>query len=135
MRDRCAEDGHDGVADELLHDAAELLDAVLRGRVVALERVADVLGIGAVGARREALEVDEEHRDELALLARAGVVEPCTAGVAEARMGGVRLAAALARDLQRVRGRRHPWSVPGQASMGTCPGCAATLSSQARIAG
>ena len=75
--DRRAEDGHDGVADELLEHAAVLLDPLLRIRVVELQELADVLRIGPVRARREPDEVDEQNRDELPLLLRrARPIEP-----------------------------------------------------------
>jgi hypothetical protein len=47
-----------------------LLDPPLRLGVVEAEGVAHVLRISLILARREADEVDEEHRDELPLLAR-----------------------------------------------------------------
>jgi hypothetical protein len=85
VRDRRAEDGHHRIADELLDDAAVLLDARLYLRVVELERVADVLRVGAVRPRRELDEIDEEDRDELALLLECGSRELGPAGVAEPR--------------------------------------------------
>ena len=72
VRDRRAEDGHDGVADELLEHAAVVLDALLRLAVVELQDVAHVLRIGLIRARRQADEVDEEDGDELPLLLRRG---------------------------------------------------------------
>ncbi len=74
VRDGGAEHGHDGVADELLHRPAEALDVGLHALVVRAQRRADVLGVGAIGATREADEVDEEHRDDLPLLAGRGLV-------------------------------------------------------------
>ncbi len=71
VRDRSAEHGHDRVADELLDRAPESLDLLLRSRVEALEEVADLFRIGPVGLGREPDQVDEQHRDELALLASA----------------------------------------------------------------
>ena len=76
VRDRRAEHGHDRVADELLEHAAVLLDPLLRLGVVELQRVAHVLRIGAIRARREADEVDEEDGDELPLLAAARSARP-----------------------------------------------------------
>ncbi len=73
-----AEDRHHRIADELLHGAAEALDLAGDALVVRAERGADVLGVGAVGACREADEVDEEHGDDLALLAaRPPARAPC----------------------------------------------------------
>jgi hypothetical protein len=69
VRHRRAEDGHDGVADELLDGALETLDLPLGARVELLERVADVLGIGSIRPGREPDHVDEQHRDELPLFA------------------------------------------------------------------
>ena len=94
VRDGRAEDRHDGVADELLHRAAEALDVGLHALVVRAQRCADVLGVGAVRAAREADEVDEEDGDDLPLLARPELGdERLTAGKAEAGSLGVLLAA------------------------------------------
>ena len=93
VRGRRAEDGHHGVADELLDHPSVLLDVPLRLRVVQLLRLAHVLGVGAVGAGREPDEVDEQDRDELPLRARLRRVEPRTAARAEPRSGQVRGAA------------------------------------------
>jgi hypothetical protein len=99
VRDGGAEDGHDGVADELLDRAAEPLDLGLRARVVALEAGTDVLGVGRLRGGGEADEVDEEHRDDLALLARGRLGdERLGADHAEAGPVGVLLAAAGAGD-------------------------------------
>jgi len=67
----CAENGHDRIADELLDDPAVLLDALPRLTVVDLQHVADILGIGFVGARGRVDEVDEENGHELPLLPRS----------------------------------------------------------------
>ena len=64
---------HDGVADVLLDDPAVALDPFARVLEVELVSIADVLGVGAVGARGRTHDVDEQDRDELAfLLPRAG---------------------------------------------------------------
>ena len=107
VRDRRAEHGHDRVADELLHGAAEPLDLLLHARVVGTEARADVLGIGAVGARGEADEVDEQHRDDLSLLRLARVrPQRGAARPAEPRPPGVVLA--TRRDMRHARSlRRH----------------------------
>jgi len=85
VRDRCAEHGHDSVADELLEHASVLLDLPLRARVVELQGVAHVFGIGLVGARGEPDEIDEQDGHELPLLTGRGCdLEPRAAVVAEA---------------------------------------------------
>src|SRR5258708_6214621 len=68
MRDRRAEHGHDGVADELLEVASERLDGSFRRPVIRLEGIADVLRITVVRAPGEADQIDEEHGHDLALL-------------------------------------------------------------------
>jgi len=66
---RRAEDGHHGIADELLHDAAEGLQLVAHRPVVRREDRAHVLRVELLGARREADEVDEDDADDPPLLA------------------------------------------------------------------
>jgi hypothetical protein len=86
VRHRRAEDGHDGVADELLDGALEALDLPLGASVELLERVADVLGIGSIRPGREPDHVDEQHRDELPLFPGSlGGIERRAAGRAERR--------------------------------------------------
>ena len=68
MRDRRAEQRHHGVADELLHRAAEALQLRAQALVVRSEQRADVLGIHPFRPRCEADEVCEQHRHDLALL-------------------------------------------------------------------
>ena len=65
---RGAEEGHDRVADELLHGAAVALELGLQAGVVRRQHPAHVLGVELLGAAGEADEVGEEHRDDLALL-------------------------------------------------------------------
>jgi hypothetical protein len=65
---RHAEDGDDGVADELLHRAAVALHDLAGEGVVATEQGVDVLGIRVRAHRRRSDEVAEERRDDLALL-------------------------------------------------------------------
>jgi hypothetical protein len=104
--DGSAEDGHDGIADELLHGAAEALDLRAQAREVGREHAADVLGVELLGAAGEPDEVGEEHGDDLALLAACVVLgrERGSAVVAEARALGVLLAANRAnRHAERVR--------------------------------
>ncbi len=82
-----AEDGHHGVADELLHRAAVLLDHRLGGLEVARQHVAQALRIEPLAERGRAGDVAEEDGDGLPLLARrrgrrqrrgALVAEPCS---------------------------------------------------------
>ena len=96
VRDRGAEHGHHGVADELLDRAPEALELVAQPRMVGPEQRAHLLGIHALGARGEADEVGEEDGDDLALLEPRLLVdrEWRRAGVAEARAVGILLAAA-----------------------------------------
>jgi hypothetical protein len=72
--DGCAEHGHHGVADELLHGAAEPLDLAPDAAVVPSQRLPHVLGVGLVEARGELDHVAEQDRDDLALLTRALVL-------------------------------------------------------------
>ena len=64
VRDRRAPDRHHRVADELLDRAAVALDQRAARVEVAREQLAHLLGVAALGQRREADEVGEEHRDE-----------------------------------------------------------------------
>ena len=105
--DGSAEDGHDGIADELLHGAAEALDLRAQAREVRREHAADVLGVELLGAACEADEVGDEDGDDLTLLARGFVFgrERRTARVTEAGALGVLLAARGAnRHADSVRG-------------------------------
>ena len=65
-----SEDSHNGVADELLHGPAEVLDLFLGRRMVRMQGVSDVFGIRSVGPAREADEVHKKHRNQLAFLLR-----------------------------------------------------------------
>jgi hypothetical protein len=115
VRDRCAEDGHDGVSDELLHRAAVALDLPLEQLVVRPEPGADVLGVGLIRRGRVADQVTEEHGNQLPLLGRnGGDLEGSAAREAEARDVRVLLTAARAgeghqrRYLQEAGSRRRP---------------------------
>ncbi len=68
VRLRDAEHADDGVADELLDDAAVRLDLATRDREVAGQHPVDVLGIRRLGRRGEADEIAEQRGDDLALL-------------------------------------------------------------------
>jgi hypothetical protein len=114
VRDRSAEDGHHGVADELLHRASEALELIAEAGVVRPEERPDFLGIHLLRARREADEVGEEDGDHLALLQpflRCGAEVGAT-GIAETCALGVLLPAAGACDhpqsLWRWAARRPP---------------------------
>ena len=63
LRDRGAPDRHDGVADELLDDAAVAADDRPGELEVAREELADLLGVALLREGREADEVAEQHRD------------------------------------------------------------------------
>jgi hypothetical protein len=106
VRDRRAEHGHHRVADELLHDPAVLLDAAPDHRVIELERVADVLRVGAIGPRRDLDQVDEQHGDELPLLQKFCLRELGAAAVAEPRSRRVLLAANWSRP---AAGQQLTW--------------------------
>jgi len=67
---RRAPDRHHRIADELLDQAAVPFDGVSRGVEVAGEELADVLGVAALGDRREADEVGEQHRHQPSLHGR-----------------------------------------------------------------
>ena len=97
MRNGCAEDGHDRVADELLYGATEALKLPSKLRVVRIEHPAHGLGIELLRLRREADQVGEEDRDDLALLAaRSGGGDRRSTGKAEAGLLGIRLTACRA---------------------------------------
>ena len=83
---RHAEDGHHRVADELLHRPAVPLDDRLRRLEVARHHPPQALRIDPLAERRRAGDVAEEHRHDLAHLARRGRLgQRRAAGVAEAR--------------------------------------------------
>ena len=65
-----AEDRHHRVADELLHDAALLLDRLLPAREVGADDLAGVLGVELAREHGEVDEVGEDHGDQPALLGR-----------------------------------------------------------------
>ena len=63
VQDRHAEDGHHGVADELLHRAAVGLDGLAGDRVVAAQEAIDELGVVALREGREADQVTDQRGD------------------------------------------------------------------------
>ena len=70
MRDRRAKDGHDRVADELLHRASEPLELRAQARVVRSQDRAYIFRVQSLRARRRANQVSEQHGYDLALLTR-----------------------------------------------------------------
>ena len=86
VREGRAEHRHHRVADELLHHAAEPLDAVAELLVVPPVQIPDVFGVGAIRALRRADHVDEQHRDELPLIVRTAPAQLRTARGAEPRV-------------------------------------------------
>ena len=72
MGDRSAEEGHDGVADELLHGAAESLEVGTQTGVEGCEQRAHVLRVEPFRPGGEAGQVDEDCSDDLPLLATSG---------------------------------------------------------------
>jgi hypothetical protein len=67
VRRRNPEDGHHGVADELLDAAPVTLDDLLHSIEVASQQCAEGLRIGRLTHRGRADDVAEEHRHDLAL--------------------------------------------------------------------
>ena len=100
VRDRRTEYRHHGVADELLDRAAVPLELVRARRVVRGEQPPGRPPDRPLGARREPDEVDEDDRDDLALLTGQPVAvgELARARVAEPRRVGVLVTAARARN-------------------------------------
>ena len=72
VRHRCAEHGHDRVADELLHRTAVALDLLAQARMVGADAAPGRPPGRPLGGGGEADQVAEEHRDDLALLERQG---------------------------------------------------------------
>ena len=68
MRGGSAEDGHDGVPDELLHRPRVALDLLAQTGVVGADAGAHVLRVSRLGGGSEADEIAEEDGDDLALL-------------------------------------------------------------------
>ena len=62
LRIRCAEDGHDGVADELVDRTLVLEDDVGHAREVLVQQLSDVSRGHALGKAGEADDVREQHR-------------------------------------------------------------------------
>ncbi len=85
VRDRRAEQSHHRIADEFLDGAAVPLQLTTQPCVVRRKQRAHILGIHRLHARREADEIGEQDRDDLALLpGRRGLLERRAAAAAEA---------------------------------------------------
>ena len=101
-----AEDGHHGVADELLHDTAERLDLPPDALVIGRQDRMHVLGIQPLGPRREPDEVDEDDADDASLGVRPGASRSQRAPAGEAETGDLRVlltAGGTAMHVQRLR--------------------------------
>ena len=70
VHDRDAEDGHHGVADELLDAAAMALHDRLHPLEVACEERAQAFGVERLAQRGRPGEIAEQHGDDLPLLVR-----------------------------------------------------------------
>ncbi len=70
VRDRHPERGHDGIADELLDGAALGFDLLAHRRRVGLHHLLEPLRVQPFAEGRRSGDVGEDHRDELAFLAR-----------------------------------------------------------------
>jgi hypothetical protein len=108
-----SEDGHGGVADELLDRAAVALEDHAQLGVVAAHGLAQELRVGTVAHRRRADEVAKEDRDRLA--------DPCRFLSRERRSAGAAEAEALRVVLTAARTNEHGLSVRPVA---TCRGAA-----------
>ena len=124
--DRCAKDGKDAVAHQLLDPAAESLDVLAHPGVIGRQPGSHVLGVGPLGMGGETGEVAEDNRDHLAFLGGGGGVlnrraQVMATGRTELRPGrglgstvrarhGERRPALLNRSGRRRRLRFHSWS-------------------------
>ena len=70
MRDRCAEESHDRIADMLVHAAAILGDDRIGPSIEFLDQSAEILGIEPRRERCEAAKIGEEYSHLPALAAR-----------------------------------------------------------------
>jgi hypothetical protein len=99
VRNRRAVHGHDGVADELLDGPAVPLELLPQRLVVPAEKRPDVLRVEPLCTGGRADEVDEDGRDDLALLTGGGRFDQRrAAAVAEACVVRVLAAAERAGD-------------------------------------
>ena len=76
LRERCSEDGHDRVADELHDGAAVAKDGVVHGGPVLVELARQLRRIGLLGDAGVAADVGHEHRHDHAL----GLADLATVG-------------------------------------------------------
>jgi hypothetical protein len=106
VRDRHAEDGHHGVADELLDAAAVTLDDVLHALEVAREQPSECLRVGRLTQRRRASDVAEQDGHGLPLLPRRRRRGQCGAAVRAVREVALDLAPARPAGLHWERLRR-----------------------------
>ena len=97
VRLRDAEDGEDGVADELLHRAAVTFERASHLVEVGEHQAADRLGVEALAHRGRARQVAEDERRELPTLRRGG----CESGPA------VHAEASVDRDGRTTAGTDH----------------------------
>ena len=88
-----SEDGHDRVADELLHRASVGLDLLSQAGVVGAQACSHVLGVSLLGGSGEPDQVAEEDGDDLSLL------EGGASGRLGERRGAERAEGELAREL------------------------------------
>ena len=87
---RDPEDRHDGVADELLHDATVAFDRLRHRREVPAHHAAERFRVQPLPERGRSRDVAEDDRDGLAHLGgRSRRRQALAAGVAEPRAGGV----------------------------------------------
>ena len=130
VRGRRAEERHHRVADELLDGAAVALELGADALVVRAEERLDVLGVELLGPLREADEVAEDDRDDLALsawLARAMVqrVRRERASnldlMARIKDSSVRDVTAAADMVEVVSGRTQLRRASGSRFTGRCP--------------
>ena len=98
VRERRSEDGHARVADELLDRPAEPVGLDAERVVEQGQSIPDVLRVFVVGARGRSDDIDEQHRDQLALLLRRLRAERGPTGLAEASVVVVAPSASSARE-------------------------------------
>ena len=108
--DRRAEQGDDGVADDLVDLAAERGDVADEPLEAAVDQVLDLLGIGRLAERREADQIGEDHGGDPPLVAPGD--QRLAAGRAEAcALGGDGTAARAGHPVSiRADRPRAPWS-------------------------
>jgi hypothetical protein len=68
VRHRSAEEGDDGIADELLHGSAEALELLADARVIVREKRPHVFGVEPFRTGRRADKIAEDDGDDLPLL-------------------------------------------------------------------